>query len=224
MVLPTCNRLELLNRMPHSIIEKSHLAKEIITVNKSDFPLKNHQFLNAFDGRSLQIIHSKPWVYERRNMAYVFGFLAHIEINIWQFYKNYFIQKFAKCYTKWRNYISKSVWRIITNFKGVVFKTDITKLSASFTKSENLKKTQFDTAFYKNEINSNKSCFFRINALQYIPKKNKRFGSTNRLFLVWSLIGNFLIFLLKGKIKVLANDFTMICRIIFNFPLYKLKH
>ena len=75
-----------------------------------------------------------------------------------------------------------------------------------------------------NRLNNNKAYFYRVGALHYIIKKHKKFNLTNRLFLVWSLLGNAMVFLLKGKIKLLIINFELICRIIFNFPLYKSKN
>jgi glycosyltransferase involved in cell wall biosynthesis len=74
-----------------------------------------------------------------------------------------------------------------------------------------------------NRIDSAKSCYYRIAALHYILLKHKRFTFVNQIYLIWSLIGNSVLFLGKGKIKMLFSNFEVIFRIIFNSPLYKSK-
>lgn len=127
---------------------------------------------------------------------------------------------------------------------------------AALIRSEKLKDTLFDTAFYENGIGDNydfvignksmisvltnniiyhheeninrvkndNAYYFRISALHYIMKKHKQFNFTNLFFLIWSLIGNSIIFFFKAKFKMLFYNFELIFRIIFNKPLYKSKN
>jgi glycosyltransferase involved in cell wall biosynthesis len=76
----------------------------------------------------------------------------------------------------------------------------------------------------KNRINANKSYYYRVGALHYILKKHKRFNSIHLIFLVWSLVGNSFLFLVKGKLKLLFYNFELIARIVLNLPLYKSKN
>ena len=75
-----------------------------------------------------------------------------------------------------------------------------------------------------NRINSNKAYYYRVSALHYIMKKHKLFNNLRLAYLIWSLIGNSILFLFKGKLKLLFYNFELIGRIIFNTPLYKSKH
>ena len=83
------------------------------------------------------------------------------------------------------------------------------------------------TAFHykekSNRLKVEQSYYYRIAALHYILLKHKRFTFINLLYLIWSLIGNSILFLGKGKIKMLGYNFEVIARIIFNAPLYKSK-
>jgi glycosyltransferase involved in cell wall biosynthesis len=74
-----------------------------------------------------------------------------------------------------------------------------------------------------NRLSAEQSYYYRIAALHYILLKHKRFTFMNLLCLIWSLIGNSILFLGKGKIRMLRYNFEIILRIIFNSPLYKSK-
>jgi glycosyltransferase involved in cell wall biosynthesis len=74
-----------------------------------------------------------------------------------------------------------------------------------------------------NRVNATKSYYYRIAALHYILCKHSRFTFVNLIYLIWSLVGNSMLFLAQGKIKMLWYNLEIITRIIFNFPLYKSK-
>ncbi len=72
-----------------------------------------------------------------------------------------------------------------------------------------------------NRVDHTKSYYYRIAALHYILLKHPRFTFVNLFYLMWSLLGNSILFLAQGKIKMLWYTIEIITRIIFNFPLYK---
>jgi len=74
-----------------------------------------------------------------------------------------------------------------------------------------------------NRLQSETSYYYRIAALHYILLKHKRFTFVNQFYLIWSLVGNSILFLGKGKIKMLWHNLEVILRIFFHFPLYKSK-
>ncbi|NMH86664.1 glycosyltransferase family 2 protein [Flavivirga algicola] len=72
-----------------------------------------------------------------------------------------------------------------------------------------------------NRVNSDKAYYYRIGALHYILLKHKRFNHINLLFLIWSLIGNSILFLKKRALKKIYYSLIMILRIIFHRNLYQ---
>ena len=74
-----------------------------------------------------------------------------------------------------------------------------------------------------NRLQSETSYYYRIAALHYILLKHKKFTFVNQIYLIWSLVGNSILFLGKGKIKMLWYNLEVILRIFFHFPLYKSK-
>lgn len=74
-----------------------------------------------------------------------------------------------------------------------------------------------------NRLSPERSYYYRIAALHYIQCKHSKFTVVNLGYLIWSLIGNSIYFIAKGKIKMLGYNLEVITRIIFNFPLYKSK-
>ncbi len=117
-------------------------------------------------------------------LAYIFGFSVGFEIDRKQFYENYFTKKIVDFYIKKGNFISKSGWPIITNFKEDVFKTPIYGLGASIIKAENLKKVLFDTAFYENGIGDNYDLTIGLNHKINVIKSAKAYHyreKTNRI-------------------------------------------
>lgn len=71
-----------------------------------------------------------------------------------------------------------------------------------------------------NRLKNENAYYYRISALHYILLKHKKFTIINILFLLWSLIGNSIIFTIKGKIRMLILNFKLITRIIFNANIY----
>lgn len=74
-----------------------------------------------------------------------------------------------------------------------------------------------------NRVAPEKAYYYRVSALHYILLKHERFTKSNLLWLVFSLVGNSILFLLQGKFKMLGHNLKAMIRIIFNFPLYKPK-
>ena len=75
-----------------------------------------------------------------------------------------------------------------------------------------------------NRINGIKTYFYRIMALHYIVKKHKKFTTVTLLFLIWSLIGNSIVFLVNGNIRMLSATTILLFRIIFNKNIYLKKN
>lgn len=77
---------------------------------------------------------------------------------------------------------------------------------------------------YKETINrlaSSKAYYYRVGALHYIMLKHNCFSPKNLLFLIWSLMGNFLLLLKRGEFKKMYYNALLILRIITNRSLYK---
>ncbi len=72
-----------------------------------------------------------------------------------------------------------------------------------------------------NRINNNRAYYYRIGALHYILLKHERFNYKNLLFLIWSLIGNSILFLKNGALKKIYYNLIIIFRIIFRRTLYR---
>ena len=169
---------------------------------------------------------------------------------------NHFLNKFIIDHFKSNgNSLSRAGWPIMIDFRAPFFETPIYSLGAAIIRTKELKKVEFDTAFYENGVGENydllmslgqkvsiissakafhhkeksnrlgaeQSYYYRIAALHYILLKHKRFTLINLLYLIWSLVGNSILFLGQGKIKKLRYNFEVILRIICNSPLYKSK-
>ncbi len=72
-----------------------------------------------------------------------------------------------------------------------------------------------------NRVKNNKAYYYRVSALHYILLKHKKFNFKNRIFLIWSLLGNSFLFILKGKIELLYYNFKLIAQVIFNKNIYR---
>ena len=76
---------------------------------------------------------------------------------------------------------------------------------------------------YHHKINTNRlpasqSYYKRVLALYYFMSNNKRFGITNRFFLVWSLLGNGLVHAVKGQTNFLKVTVTLMGKILTSKP------
>ncbi|NNT71330.1 glycosyltransferase [Flavobacterium sp. IMCC34852] len=75
-----------------------------------------------------------------------------------------------------------------------------------------------------NRVPNEKAYRHRIHALHFIMLKHQRFQKVHLGYLLWSLIGKSLIFLIKGQLKLVYYNFEAIARILSNHPLYKVDH
>jgi hypothetical protein len=74
-----------------------------------------------------------------------------------------------------------------------------------------------------NRLSPARSYYYRIAALHYILVKHKKFTFVNQIYLIWSLVGNSILFLGNGNMKMIWYNLQVILRICFHFPLYKPK-
>jgi hypothetical protein len=74
-----------------------------------------------------------------------------------------------------------------------------------------------------NRLSPARSYYYRIAALHYILVKSKKFTFINQIYFIWSLLGNSILFLGNGNIKMIWYNLQVILRILFHFPLYKPK-
>ncbi|PIA79391.1 hypothetical protein BFR04_00630 [Gaetbulibacter sp. 4G1] len=75
-----------------------------------------------------------------------------------------------------------------------------------------------------NRINNIQAYHYRISALHYIILKHKKFNLKNLIYLFWSLIGNSILFLIKGNLKLFVYNLRVIINIIFNQNIYSLEN
>lgn len=136
--------------------------------------------------------HTGNWTYSERIpstagliTAFIFGLSVGFDANELPHDLELFTRrKIINFYKNKGNSIAKSGWPVITNFDGEVFQAPIYGLGASIIRSEALKKTAFDEAFYANGIGDNYDLAIRLNAKVNVIKKAKAYHyreKTNRL-------------------------------------------
>lgn len=135
--------------------------------------------------------HKKNWTYSEKIPstfglinAYIFGLSVGFDANAVQENSGFLEQKIIRYYKNKGNSIAKSGWPIITDFSGELFQAPIYGLGASVIRSEALKKTLFDQAFYGNGIGDNYDLAVHLNAPVNVIKKAKAYHHreiTNRL-------------------------------------------
>ena len=184
---------------------------------------------------------------------YLFGLSVWVDIKKENYPKNSIIQNFIAFYLKKGNRIAKSGWPIVINYNAPFFKTPIYGLGASIIRNNKIKfETSFyengigdnyDFALengsnifvlknslayhYKentNRLNHKKSYYYRVAALHYIMLKNKKFTTLNLFFLIWSLIGNIIVFIFKLDLKLSFYTLKLIINIVFNTNIYLKKN
>ncbi|WP_027392034.1 glycosyltransferase family 2 protein [Aquimarina latercula] len=72
-----------------------------------------------------------------------------------------------------------------------------------------------------NRINPKEGFYYRTSALHYILLNNSNFSSSNRLFLLWSLIGVLIPNFLKIDTEMIKYNLILIFRILFKKNLYQ---
>ncbi|WP_299211990.1 glycosyltransferase family 2 protein [uncultured Aquimarina sp.] len=72
-----------------------------------------------------------------------------------------------------------------------------------------------------NRINPKETFYYRTSALHYILLNNSIFSSSNRFFLLWSLIGVLIPNLLKMDLEMIKYNLILIFRILFKKNLYQ---
>ncbi|WP_108803813.1 glycosyltransferase family A protein [Aquimarina sp. Aq107] len=72
-----------------------------------------------------------------------------------------------------------------------------------------------------NRINPKEAYYYRTSALHYILLNNSNFSSSNRLFLLWSLIGVLIANFLKMDTEMIKYNLILIFRILFKKNLYQ---
>jgi glycosyltransferase involved in cell wall biosynthesis len=220
--------------------------------------LNENQDVNIVSGLVVEK-RNEEWKYSETKISFlkllvhhIFGLSVWTELKIKDFPKNKFIQSFVKNYLNKGNRIAKSGWPIVVNYESPVFKTPIYSLMCAIIRSETIKKSPYDVAFYENGIGDNydvlmsmdsivtvlstikvkhhkapinrlkseKAYYYRVSALHYILLKFERFGIRNLAFFVWSIMGNSMLFLFKGRFKMVGYNIKLLSRVIINKSIY----
>lgn len=111
------------------------------------------------------------WIYSEKNVssagllaAYFFGYSVGFDANVLGENTNGLAKGIINHYKRQGNRIAKSGWPIIVNFDGNSFQAPIYGLGASIIRSETLKNTLFDEAFYANGVGDNYDLALGLNA------------------------------------------------------------
>ncbi|TCP28282.1 glycosyl transferase family 2 [Tenacibaculum skagerrakense] len=220
--------------------------------------LNENQDVNIVSGLVVEK-RNEGWKYSETRISFlkllvyhIFGLSVWAELKLKDFSKNKLIQNFVKNYLKKGNRIAKSGWPIVINYELPVFKTPIYSLMCAIVRSETIKKSPYDVAFYENGIGDNydvlmsmnseitvlstikvkhhkapinrlkteQAYYYRVSALHYILLKFERFDTRNLAFFMWSIMGNSMLFLSKGRFKMLGYNIKLLTRILANKSIY----
>lgn len=114
---------------------------------------------------------NEEWKYSERKISFfkllvyhVFGLSIWTELKMKDFSSNKLVQKFVKFYLGKGNRIAKSGWPIVINYDWPIFRTPIYSLMCAVIRSEIIKKSPYDEAFYENGIGDNYDVLMSMNS------------------------------------------------------------
>lgn len=159
--------------------------------------------------------------------------------------KNPLTRWIQKYYTKRTNYISKAGWPVLTDFSGSFFKTPLYSLGAALVKREWLVNSLYDEVLDRNGMGDNYGVtlnlpcvhvitnahvyhhreevnrlnkplqyYRRVLALDYF-RKVKKIPGVSKTWLVWSLFGNFLMFLMRREKQMIKPALKTLWQVAF---------
>lgn len=159
--------------------------------------------------------------------------------------KNPVMNWIVNYYKKRANYITKAGWPVLTNFSGSYFKTPLYSLGAALIKRECLLNSLYDEVLDRNGMGDNYGVTMGLPCVQVITdahvyhhreevnrlekplqfyrralaldyfRKSKKANGVSKTWLVWSLFGNFLMFMIRREKQMIKPAFKTFWQVAF---------